>query len=147
MQRLLRGLRRRSFRQDVILRIAGQVRNRTELKFQHLALIHETRVGRSNLLQAHRGALAGKCLLMCFGPLTGLALLAAGRRWRRSRRSCCACLPHPHARTAPVFRDEFDASRLKRSAHNPLICGDHRNRAIRLFGSLNGRKVDARALC
>lgn len=27
------------------------------------------------------GALAGKCLLMMFGPLTGLALFAAGRRW------------------------------------------------------------------
>ena len=28
----------------------------------------------------YRGALAGKCVLMCFGPLTALALLAAGRR-------------------------------------------------------------------
>ena len=27
----------------------------------------------------YRGALAGKCVLMCYGPLTGLALLAAGR--------------------------------------------------------------------
>lgn len=29
----------------------------------------------------YRGALAGKCVLMCFGPLTALALFAAGRRW------------------------------------------------------------------
>lgn len=29
----------------------------------------------------YRGALAGKCVLMTFGPLTGLALFAAGRRW------------------------------------------------------------------
>ena len=29
----------------------------------------------------YRGALAGKCVLMTFGPLTGLALYAAGRRW------------------------------------------------------------------
>ncbi len=29
----------------------------------------------------YRGALAGKALLMCFEPLTALALLAAGRRW------------------------------------------------------------------
>lgn len=29
----------------------------------------------------YRGALAGKAVLMCFGPLTGLALYAAGRRW------------------------------------------------------------------
>lgn len=29
----------------------------------------------------YRGALAGKCVLMVFGPLTGLALFAAGRRW------------------------------------------------------------------
>jgi hypothetical protein len=29
----------------------------------------------------YRGALAGKGVLMCFGPLTGLALFAAGRRW------------------------------------------------------------------
>jgi 4-amino-4-deoxy-L-arabinose transferase-like glycosyltransferase len=29
----------------------------------------------------YRGALAGKTLLMSFGPLTGLALFAAGRRW------------------------------------------------------------------
>jgi hypothetical protein len=28
----------------------------------------------------YRGALAGKCVQMCFGPLTALALLAAGRR-------------------------------------------------------------------
>jgi hypothetical protein len=28
----------------------------------------------------YRGALAGKCVLMCFAPLTALALLAAGRR-------------------------------------------------------------------
>jgi 4-amino-4-deoxy-L-arabinose transferase-like glycosyltransferase len=28
-----------------------------------------------------RGALAGKVVLMCFGPLTGLAVYAAGRRW------------------------------------------------------------------
>jgi hypothetical protein len=28
-----------------------------------------------------RGALAGKAVLMCFGPLTGLAVYAAGRRW------------------------------------------------------------------
>ncbi|MSR59374.1 MAG: hypothetical protein EXS05_17315 [Planctomycetaceae bacterium] len=29
----------------------------------------------------YRGALAGKCVLMGFGPLTALALYAAGRRW------------------------------------------------------------------
>jgi len=29
----------------------------------------------------YRGALAGKAVLMCFGPLAGLALFAAGRRW------------------------------------------------------------------
>lgn len=29
----------------------------------------------------YRGALAGKLVLMCFGPLTALALYAAGRRW------------------------------------------------------------------
>jgi hypothetical protein len=29
----------------------------------------------------YRGALAGNCLLMSFGPLTALALFAAGRRW------------------------------------------------------------------
>ncbi len=29
----------------------------------------------------YRGALAGKAVLMCFAPLTGLALFAAGRRW------------------------------------------------------------------
>jgi len=29
----------------------------------------------------YRGALAGKCVLMTFAPLTGLALYAAGRRW------------------------------------------------------------------
>ena len=29
----------------------------------------------------YRGALAGKGVLMCFGPLTGLALFCAGRRW------------------------------------------------------------------
>jgi 4-amino-4-deoxy-L-arabinose transferase-like glycosyltransferase len=29
----------------------------------------------------YRGALAGKCVLMGFGPLTSLALYAAGRRW------------------------------------------------------------------
>jgi hypothetical protein len=29
----------------------------------------------------YRGALAGNCLLMFFGPLTALALFAAGRRW------------------------------------------------------------------
>ena len=28
-----------------------------------------------------RGALVGKTVLMCFGPLTGLAVYAAGRRW------------------------------------------------------------------
>lgn len=33
----------------------------------------------------YRGALAGKCVLMCFGPLTGLALYAAGRRWFDTR--------------------------------------------------------------
>ncbi|HTI49423.1 MAG TPA: hypothetical protein VL475_00675, partial [Planctomycetaceae bacterium] len=29
----------------------------------------------------YRGALAGKCALMAFAPLTGLTLFAAGRRW------------------------------------------------------------------
>lgn len=29
----------------------------------------------------YQGALAGKCVLMAFGPLTGLALFAAGNRW------------------------------------------------------------------
>ncbi|MGQ0636646.1 MAG: hypothetical protein ACT4QC_18705 [Planctomycetaceae bacterium] len=29
----------------------------------------------------YRGALAGKCVLMAFGPLTALGLFAAGRRW------------------------------------------------------------------
>lgn len=29
----------------------------------------------------YRGALAGKCVLMCFAPLTALALFVAGRRW------------------------------------------------------------------
>src|SRR5262249_20312573 len=29
----------------------------------------------------YRGALAGKCILMLFEPLTALALFAAGRRW------------------------------------------------------------------
>lgn len=32
-----------------------------------------------------RGAIAGKCVLMCFGPLTALALYAAGRRWFNPR--------------------------------------------------------------
>jgi 4-amino-4-deoxy-L-arabinose transferase-like glycosyltransferase len=37
-----------------------------------------------------RGALAGKGLLMCFGPLTALALFAAGRRWFGTLGGLCA---------------------------------------------------------
>jgi hypothetical protein len=38
----------------------------------------------------YRGALAGKCVLMCFGPLTALALFAAGRRWFGTIAGLCA---------------------------------------------------------
>jgi 4-amino-4-deoxy-L-arabinose transferase-like glycosyltransferase len=38
----------------------------------------------------YRGALAGKCVLMCFGPLTALALYAAGRRWFGPTAGLCA---------------------------------------------------------
>lgn len=38
----------------------------------------------------YRGALAGKCVLMCFGPLTGLAVFAAGRRCFGTAAGLCA---------------------------------------------------------
>ncbi len=38
----------------------------------------------------YRGALAGKCVLMCFGPLTALALFAAGRCWFGTTAGLCA---------------------------------------------------------
>ena len=41
-----------------------------------------------------RGALAGKAVLMCFGPLTALAVYAAGQRWFGGTVGCLAALIH-----------------------------------------------------
>lgn len=42
----------------------------------------------------YRGALAGKATLMCFAPLTGLALFAAGRRWFGTTAGLAAAFIH-----------------------------------------------------